>query len=200
MSTFPFLRWMAGAALWPVLLQCVIAAAPAFTYQGRLTDGGLPANGAYDLRFTLFDASAGGTQVGAELVAEDFQVANGLFQVELDFGSGAFPGEDRWLETGVRPADSVGDYTLLAPRQPIYPVPYALFALDGNPGPQGPQGKTGATGPQGEEGPPGPPGPQGDIGPIGPEGPQGEPGPQGIQGLQGDIGPQGPQGETGATG
>ena len=28
----------------------------AFTYQGRLQDTGEPANGTYDLRFTLFDA------------------------------------------------------------------------------------------------------------------------------------------------
>ena len=34
----------------------------AFTYQGRLNAGGVPANGNYDLRFALFAASAGGTQ------------------------------------------------------------------------------------------------------------------------------------------
>jgi len=28
-----------------------------FTYQGRLTDGGTPANGNYDLQFVLFDAA-----------------------------------------------------------------------------------------------------------------------------------------------
>ena len=30
-----------------------------FTYQGRLIDGGIAANGAYDLRFKLFDAATG---------------------------------------------------------------------------------------------------------------------------------------------
>ena len=33
-----------------------------FTYQGKLTDGGTPANGSYDLQFTLWDAVSGGTQ------------------------------------------------------------------------------------------------------------------------------------------
>ena len=35
-----------------------------FTYQGRLTDGGAPANGNYDLQVALFDSETGGTQVG----------------------------------------------------------------------------------------------------------------------------------------
>src|SRR5437870_7471033 len=35
----------------------------AFTYQGKLTDGGAPANGTYDLQFTLFDGAS--AQVGA---------------------------------------------------------------------------------------------------------------------------------------
>lgn len=32
----------------------------AFTYQGRLTDQGQPANGTYDFRFVIRDASVGG--------------------------------------------------------------------------------------------------------------------------------------------
>jgi hypothetical protein len=35
----------------------------AFTYQGRLTAAGSPANGSYDLRFILYDALVGGAQV-----------------------------------------------------------------------------------------------------------------------------------------
>ena len=36
----------------------------AFTYQGRLTDQGAPANGIYDLRFTVYDALTAGNPVG----------------------------------------------------------------------------------------------------------------------------------------
>ena len=35
-----------------------------FTYQGRLSDGGQPANGTFDLEFKLFDALNAGTQQG----------------------------------------------------------------------------------------------------------------------------------------
>ena len=36
----------------------------AFTYQGRLFDGGSPANGLYDLRFTNYDAATDGNALG----------------------------------------------------------------------------------------------------------------------------------------
>ena len=36
----------------------------AFTYQGRLSDSGAPANGVYDLQFTLRDALTAGNQIG----------------------------------------------------------------------------------------------------------------------------------------
>jgi len=39
----------------------------AFTYQGRLNDGGNPANGTYDLKFTLYDADGGGRAVAGPL-------------------------------------------------------------------------------------------------------------------------------------
>jgi hypothetical protein len=98
----------------------------AFTYQGRLTDGGSPANGEYDFRFMLYDAASSGAQVGSAVMREDVTVTDGLFTVQLDFGSGAFTGEARYLEIGVRPGDSTGAYTDLSPRQPLTPAPYAL--------------------------------------------------------------------------
>jgi hypothetical protein len=45
-------------------LSTAFAQATAFTYQGKLAEGGTPANGRYDLRFILYDADAGGNQVG----------------------------------------------------------------------------------------------------------------------------------------
>ena len=77
-------------------------------------------------------------------------------QVTVAFGPGAFTGDDRWVETHVRPGVSVGDYTALSPRQVVTAVPCALFALDGNPGPQGEVGPAGSQGLQGEVGPAGP--------------------------------------------
>jgi len=101
----------------------------AFTYQGRLNDGGDMANGTYDFEFRLYDADTGGSPIGTVPV-DDKEVTDGLFTVELDFGSGAFTGDARWLEIGVRPGSSTGAYTTLDQRQPLTPAPYAL-ALPG---------------------------------------------------------------------
>ena len=105
----------------------------AFTYQGRLTDGGSPANGSYDFRFILYDDAVGGSQVGGIVTVDDHTVIEGLFTVLLDFGSSAFTGDARYLEVAVRPGASTGDYSILSPRQALTAAPYALNAdlLDG---------------------------------------------------------------------
>jgi hypothetical protein len=106
-----------------------------FTYQGRLTDGGVPANGTFELEFKLFDAASGGTQqpqptpltvqfTGAQAVA----VNNGVFTVQLDFGANAFPGAARYLEMGVRHVGEAA-FTTLSPRQPIAATPYAIRSV-----------------------------------------------------------------------
>src|SRR5690349_15228117 len=69
----------------------------AFTYQGRLNEAGNPANGVYDLQFSLFNAASGGAQQSGTWTQLAQGVTNGLFTVELDFGS-FFPGANRWLE------------------------------------------------------------------------------------------------------
>lgn len=109
-------------------VAALVALGTGFTYQGRLTDGGGPANAVYDLRFILYDADAGGSQVGATVEKADLAVQNGLFSTELDFGAAAFDGNARWLEISVRPGASSGAYTVLSPRQAVTPVPYAQYA------------------------------------------------------------------------
>ena len=99
----------------------------AFTYQGRLVDGGSPATGSYDFQLVLFDAPGGGSQVGPTLVREDVAVSDGLFTLTLDFGSAAFAGNARWLDVAVRLGASTGAFTTLAPRQPLTPSPNATF-------------------------------------------------------------------------
>ena len=104
----------------------------AFTYQGRLQDGGTLANGNYDFQFTLWDALSGGTQqpqpAAVTVIRSGVPVANGVFTTQLDFGANAFPGTDRYLEIGVRLAGG-GAFTILSPRQQITPTPYALRSL-----------------------------------------------------------------------
>ncbi len=53
------------------------AQSTAFTYQGRLQDGGNPATGLYDFEFRLFDASLGGAQQGPTVTLNDLGVTNG---------------------------------------------------------------------------------------------------------------------------
>lgn len=100
-----------------------------FSYSGRLLSGGQPVNDTADLEFALFDAAAGGTQIGGTLAANSVVLVDGAFTVTLDFGAGAFTGDARWLELSVRSPAGVGGFTLLAPRQPITAAPYALYAL-----------------------------------------------------------------------
>jgi hypothetical protein len=98
----------------------------AFTYQGRLNDGANPANGIYDLRFTIYDSLTGGSQIGSPLTNSATGVSNGLFMAALDFGN-QFPGAARWLEITVR-TNGNGAFTLLNPRQPLTPTPYSITA------------------------------------------------------------------------
>jgi hypothetical protein len=102
------------------------AQSTAFSYQGRLDDGGSPAGGIYDLRFALFNAVTAGTQQGGLLTNAPTAVSKGLFTVTLDFGN-QFPGANRWLEIAVR-TNGGGAFSTLAPRQAITATPYAITA------------------------------------------------------------------------
>ena len=99
----------------------------AFTYQGRLNGSGGPVTGSYDLKFAVYDAVASGNAVSSVLTNTATTVTNGLFTLTLDFGSGVFTGSARWLDLAVR-TNGNGAFTALAPRQPLTPAPYALFA------------------------------------------------------------------------
>lgn len=106
-------------------LPTALAQGTAFTYQGRLNDGVAPANGIYDLRFTVFDAAVGGFQV-PWVTNFATVVSNGLFTATLDLGN-VFYGDPRWLEIAVR-TNGGGGFTILDPRQALTPTPYAIFA------------------------------------------------------------------------
>jgi hypothetical protein len=98
-----------------------------FNYHGRLNVSGEPANGSFDVRFTLYPAVGSGSIVTTPLTNTAVSVSNGLFTVALDFGSSVFDGSERWLEVAAR-TNGTGSFTALTPRQQIVSAPYATQA------------------------------------------------------------------------
>lgn len=118
--------WVAGWA-WAQPVTSV------FTYQGEVRESGVPSSGVYDFRFMLFDAAAGGAQVGPTLCVDNVGVSEGRFATELDFGA-VFGGQQRFLEiqarvdSGMGCADGTG-FATLTPRQSLSATPHAAWAL-----------------------------------------------------------------------
>ncbi len=110
--------------------SAVVPASPgtAFTYQGVLDDGGTPANGLFDFEAEVFGSEFGVGLIAGPVALGNVAVADGLFTVSLDFGSGVFTGAERWLELAVRPGGGVAAFTTLSPRTELAPVPYAIYA------------------------------------------------------------------------
>jgi hypothetical protein len=101
----------------------------AFTYQGQLTQGGVPLNDFIDARFSLWLSPDGvdpANQIGSTLQVDSIEVVNGLFQTEIDFGQDAFNGNARWLQIELRDSGSPDPFTVLLPRVSLNPAPYAL--------------------------------------------------------------------------
>jgi hypothetical protein len=119
-------------ALFAFLLLCALSAfaqTTAFTYQGRLSDASAPAAGTYDFQFALYDAASDGRQQSSVQTVNGVSVVNGVFTVQLDFGSSAFPGSNRYLEIRVK-KQSEASYTPLSPRQQITSNPYSIRSLN----------------------------------------------------------------------
>jgi hypothetical protein len=117
-----------------VLLSLIIGISPVFgqsgvfTYQGKLVDNGFPANGRYDMRFSLYATADAGSQIGETQTVAGVQTIAGIFTVRLDFGTGVFPGADRFLEISISPGGQ-DNLKTLQPRQPLTSAPHALRSL-----------------------------------------------------------------------
>ncbi len=118
----------------------------AFDYQGDLRVSGQPASGNHDIRFKLFDAPTGGTQIGSTTCVNNVPVIEGKFTTTIDFGQQFVSPAPRYLEITVRqdnglPCTDNFQYVTLSPRQLITPAPraaaagvaYSLAAPDGSP-------------------------------------------------------------------
>ena len=104
----------------------------AFTYQGRLEDGNVPANNEHAFVVRLFDDAAAGVQIGPTICEDAVEVVNGLFTITLDF-SAQFNSGQRFLDIQVLPGGDCADtsgFVQLVPRQPITATPKAVHALE----------------------------------------------------------------------
>jgi hypothetical protein len=106
------------------------SAVPLINYQGRILDptSGLPKpNGAYEVRFELFEADAGGAPLWGEIRTVTQQ--NGAFSLLLGqvvpLALNIFDGRALFLQVTLNPT---GTAEVLAPRQPVAWTPYAIFA------------------------------------------------------------------------
>lgn len=113
--------------LFVLICTSVYAQTSTFTYQGRLTDANMAPNATYQMQFALYDAVTAGTQIGSTVENTAVAVNNGVFTVQLDYGSTAFTGAERYLEISVR-RNSSESYVILVPRQRVTSSPHALRA------------------------------------------------------------------------
>ncbi len=124
------MRYIKTLALIFLLMGAVQAQGTAFSFQGRLNDGSVPANGSYDLQFGLYSAIVGGTPIGT-IPRPNTTLINGVFSVTLDFGATAFNNPNAvFIEIGVKPNGSPNAFTILGPRQQLTAVPYAVRAAN----------------------------------------------------------------------
>jgi hypothetical protein len=101
-----------------------------FTYQGRLNAGGSPANGSYDIAFSLYGTTAGGVAIAGPVTNSAVAVTNGLFTTMVDLGN-VFTGASNWLQIAVS-TNGANAFSSLVPRQQLTPVPYAVYAESAN--------------------------------------------------------------------
>ncbi|HNT25761.1 MAG TPA: hypothetical protein PKM21_15430 [Anaerolineales bacterium] len=104
-----------------------------FTYQGYITDEtGVPLTDECNIRFGLWDAASGGSQIGTyDDNNADVQIVDGYFTASVndgnEFGSTSFNGQARYLSISLTCTDF---QETLSPRQPLTAVPYAIYAMN----------------------------------------------------------------------
>lgn len=104
----------------------------AFTFQGYLEKDAVPYSGTAEFELRLYDAPAGGAQVGPTATHSGVPVTQGLFTIGLDFGA-VFDGNQRWLEVATQTPGDAG-FTTFGGRIEVQGSPYALWSANGGGG------------------------------------------------------------------
>lgn len=101
-------------------------------YKGILIQNGVPVYGTYDFEFVLYDSPNDVNLAAMPVFIKDVNVIDGHYSAELDFGSGVFDGNPRWLEIWSKTGGTKNPFITSGQREKLSPVPYALFAYDSN--------------------------------------------------------------------
>lgn len=126
---------LTGAKPWITLAVLLTLAVPAFananliTYQGVLSDAGVPVNGSADMAFSLWDSPTGGAQLWGPEAHAAVAVADGVFSTQLGdtapFGTVFETNALVWLEVS---ADTGAGAQIYGPRVPLTASPFAFQA------------------------------------------------------------------------
>jgi len=93
------------------------AVSTGITYQGYLGDANGPITDHCDFQFSVYGSESETDRVSVTQTQLNIWVKNGYFTVQdLDFGTGVFQGEKRYLEIAVRCPSGSGGYNALNPR------------------------------------------------------------------------------------
>jgi hypothetical protein len=122
---------LAAAALTLGLTPALAQQQNAISYQGQLSNNGVPANGVYDIRFGVYGLDTGGIALASGCV-DNVNVVDGLFTVQVDLGV-LIQTAPRWMQIEVRPdggasCGSGTGFTPLLPRQRVAATPWATHA------------------------------------------------------------------------
>lgn len=137
-NNYSNVAWMCGTLLVVAVAQGA-SIGTGFTYQGTLQNASGPVTDTCNFRYSLWDASSAGNQVGPTLTFDGgagnppaVTVSGGLFNTILDFGAGSIVGVARWLRIEVvcQNDPAYPTYATLSPRVELKPTPHAL-ALPG---------------------------------------------------------------------
>jgi hypothetical protein len=113
----------------------LLAAPDRITYQGKLLEGTIPANGQYEVQVAIYSDDAGTVKVWPLAAAAEYHgpltVVNGLYTIVLGetypIEPSVFAGSQAYLKIEVKKTTD-GGYTALAPLTRLYSVPYSLQA------------------------------------------------------------------------
>ncbi len=106
---------LAGAVASTALLATPALAEPTpLVYEGQLSYLDVPVDSSADLRFRVFDAQQGGSQVGDTIDRPATKLDDGAFSVSLPAQPGA---GTLWIEVSVRAPAGEGEFVVLSPRQ-----------------------------------------------------------------------------------